>query len=49
LLIDGLLVRVEVDGRVSTYTFDQFTGPAKSIEPDPNGWWLSETTVTSDR
>jgi aminopeptidase N len=49
LLIDGLLVRVEVDGRVSTYTFDQFTAPPKSIEADPNGWWLAETTVRSDR
>lgn len=49
LLIDGLLVRVEVDGRVSTYTFDQFTAAPKSIEPDPNGWWLSETTVRRER
>ena len=48
LLIDGLLVRVEVDGRVSTYTFDQFTGPAKSIEADPNGWWLHESTVKGE-
>ena len=49
LLIDGLLVRMEVDGRVSTYTFDQFTAAPKSIEADPNGWWLAETTVTSDK
>lgn len=49
LLIDGLLVRVEVDGRVSTYTFDQFTAAPKSIEADPNGWWLHEKTVRSER
>jgi aminopeptidase N len=49
LLIDGLLVRMEVDGRVSTYTFDQFTAAPKSIEADPNGWWLAETIVRSDR
>jgi aminopeptidase N len=49
LLIDGLLVRVEVDGRVSTYTFDQFTAAPKSIEADPNGWWLTQTTVTSGK
>jgi len=49
VLIDGLLVRMEVDGRVSTYTFDQFTAAPKLIEADPNAWWLTETTVTSDR
>ena len=48
LLIDGLLVRVEVDGRVSTYTFDQFTAAPKSIEPDPNGWWLHESRVKGE-
>ena len=49
LLIDGLLVRVDVEGRESRFSFEQFGGPAKSIEADPNGWWLSETRVTSDR
>ena len=49
LLIDGLLVRVDVEGRESTFSFDQFTGPAKSIEVDPNGWWLHEASVKGER
>lgn len=49
LLIDGLLVRVDIEGRESTFRFDQFTGPAKSIQADPNGWWLTETEVKGER
>lgn len=49
LLIDGLLVRVDIEGRESQFTFDQFTGPPKTVEPDPNGWWLAETSVKGER
>jgi hypothetical protein len=49
LLIDGLLVRVDIEGRESRFTFDQFSAPVRSIEADPNRWWLTETTVTGDR
>lgn len=41
LLIDGMLVRVDIEGRESRFSFGQFTGPARSIELDPNGWWLA--------
>lgn len=47
LLIDGMLVRVDIDSREESFSFDQFSGPAKTIVADPNGWWLTE--VTSDQ
>ncbi|HEV8123328.1 MAG TPA: M1 family aminopeptidase [Gemmatimonadales bacterium] len=49
LLVDDLLVRVDIDGRESHFSFDQFAEPPRVIVADPNGWWLSETKVTSDR
>lgn len=49
LLIDGMLVRVDLEARESKFTFDQFTKPVTLIEPDPSGWWLAETAVTSER
>jgi len=49
LLIDGMLVRVDVEGRDSRFSFDQFSAPPKAIVPDPNEWWLSENNVKSDK
>lgn len=49
LLIDGLLVRVDLEGRESRFTFDQFATAPKEIVPDPNGWWLTENIVRSER
>jgi aminopeptidase N len=48
LLIDGLLVRVDIEGRESHFSFDQFTAAPRNIEPDPNGWWLHESTVKGE-
>lgn len=48
LLIGGMLVRVDLEGRESTFTFDQFAEPPGSIEVDPNGWWLYQQ-VTGDK
>ncbi len=48
ILVDGLLLRVDVEGRESSFTFDQFPGPAAEIQADPNGWWLM-TAVRSER
>jgi aminopeptidase N len=45
LLIDGMLVRVDIDSREESFSFDQFSGPAKTVVADPNGWWLTETNV----
>jgi aminopeptidase N len=45
LLIDDLLVRVDLEGRESTFSFDQFTKAPTSVEADPSGWWLTETVV----
>ncbi|MEP7327235.1 MAG: M1 family aminopeptidase, partial [Gemmatimonadota bacterium] len=49
ILIDDLLVRVDIDDKESHFSFDQFSAPPRSIVPDPNGWWLSHNSVTSDR
>jgi len=49
ILIGDLLVRVDIEGRESHFSFDQFASPPKTIVPDPNGWWLSEIKVTSDK
>lgn len=48
LLIGGMLVRVDLEGRETTFTFDQFPERPRSIEPDPNGWWLYQQ-VKGDR
>jgi aminopeptidase N len=40
ILVAGMLVRVDLDARENTFSFDQFTQQPTSIEPDPNGWWL---------
>jgi aminopeptidase N len=48
LLIDGLLVRVDLEEQESTFTFDQFTSQPKSIEVDPNRWWLIESRVKGE-
>jgi aminopeptidase N len=49
LLIDGMLVRVDLTKREESFFFDQFAGPARSVEADPNGWWLTETKVTGNK
>lgn len=49
ILIGDLLVRVDVDGRESRFSFDQFAAPPKLIVVDPNGWWLSQNTVRSEQ
>ena len=49
ILIGDLLVRVDIEGRESHFSFDQFASPPKAIVPDPNGWWLSQNSVTSDK
>ncbi|MEO8295286.1 MAG: M1 family metallopeptidase [Gemmatimonadota bacterium] len=40
LLVGGMLVRVDIDGRESKFSFDQFTENPGRVEADPNGWWL---------
>jgi aminopeptidase N len=40
LLVDGQLVRVDLEGRETTVTLDGFKANPKRIEVDPNGWWL---------
>jgi aminopeptidase N len=40
LLVDGQLVRVDVEGRETTVALDGFKARPKRIEVDPNGWWL---------
>lgn len=43
LLMDGQLVRVDVEGRETSVTLDGFKARPKRIEVDPNGWWLVST------
>lgn len=39
-VVDGLLLRADVDGRETTVTFHGFSAAPKSVKVDPNGWWL---------
>jgi len=39
-LVDGRLLRADVDGRETTVSFSGFSAPPASITVDPGGWWL---------
>ena len=49
LLVDGTLVRVDVDGRSTRSVVDGIGKRPKKIEVDPKGWWLLKTTVRSEK
>ena len=44
-LVDGLLLRADVDGRETVVSFPGFASPPQSVRVDPNGWWLIKATI----
>jgi aminopeptidase N len=49
LLIDGKVVRMDVDGRNVRTVIDGISRRPKKVEVDPSGWWLLKTTVKSEK
>jgi aminopeptidase N len=44
-LVDGRLIRADVDGRETTVSFSGFPSAPSKIEVDPGGWWLHKARV----
>jgi len=44
-LVDGQLVRADVEGRETTITFRGFRAAPAAIQVDPSGWWLMKSQV----
>jgi aminopeptidase N len=44
-LVDGRLLRVDVEGRESTASFSGFAVAPEKISVDPGGWWLHTTRI----
>ncbi len=44
-LVDGRLLRADVDGRETTVSFSGFAVPPSKIEVDPGGWWLLKARI----
>jgi aminopeptidase N len=47
LLVDGKPVRVTVDGRKTRQVIEEISRRPKTVEVDPNGWWLLKTKSVS--
>jgi aminopeptidase N len=45
LLLDGKLVRMDVDGPVQRKAFDGFSKAPSKVDVDPNGRWLIKKSV----
>jgi len=44
-LVDGQLLRADVQGRETTVSFRRIAKAPASIQVDPNGWWLLQSRV----
>jgi len=44
-LVDGRLLRADIEGRETVVSFHSFMAPPRSIQVDPNGWWLLKARV----
>jgi len=39
------LLRADIEGRETVVSFHSFMAPPRSIQVDPNGWWLLKARV----
>jgi aminopeptidase N len=49
LLVDQTPVRLQVDGRHSRHVVEGIARKPKTIDIDPNGWWLLKASVNRER
>jgi aminopeptidase N len=50
LLVDGTLVRIDLNGRETRQVIDGIARKPKKVEVDPQGWWLLQTkSVNGER
>ena len=49
IAIDGTRVPLNIEGRETTITLEKWKQRPREIVVDPDGWWLMEATVSSER
>jgi aminopeptidase N len=47
--VDGHVHRVTVEGRETIMRIEGVRRPPREVRPDPDGWWLMESTVKSEK